>query len=190
MMMARGLWRLAMMAGAVANGATVSVSAQRAAVPTVSALDAWLVSRLHGAQLLIDSTPTSASEAAESAMPRVEGTRRGRSADTLYAIHFGARLGTPALTVNAVAQLTSPTGTITPRTARVIARRAFRAPRRPGALSSADGAWRYGWSYRVVMPRRTESNDPVGKAAPVSRYRGWFLLAHSDAKPARALLGR
>lgn len=190
MMMARGVWRLAMLAGAVAIGATVSVSAQRASVPAVSALDAWLVSRFHGAQLLTDSTPTSASEAAESALPRVEGTRPGRSADTLYAIHFGARLGTPALTVNAVAQLTAPTGTITPLTVRVIARRAFRAPRRPGALPGADGAWRYGWSYQVVMPRRAESNDPVDKAAPVSRYRGWLLLAPSDATPARALLGR
>ena len=64
MMMARGVWRLAMMAGAITTGATVSVSAQRAAIPAVSALDAWLVSRFHGAQLLTDSAPTSASEAA------------------------------------------------------------------------------------------------------------------------------
>ena len=186
----RVAWLLALAAGAVATGATTSMPAQRAVVQSVRSLDAWLVSRFQGAQLLTDSTPSSASVAAESALPRVEGTRPGRSTDTLYAIHFGPRLGTPALAVNAIAQLTGPTGTITPIMARVVDRRAFRAPRRPGALSSADGAWRYGWSYQVVLPRRAKSNGSVGNATPVSRYRGWLLLAPSDAKSARALLGR
>jgi hypothetical protein len=142
---------------------------------TVSSLDAWLVARFRGAQLLADSMPTTASVAAESPLPRIEGTRPGRSTDTLYALHFGTRLGTPTLSVNTVVQLTGPTGTITPLTARVIARRAFRAPRRPGASSGAPAAWRYGWSYQVVMPRRATANDAA--AIPVARYRGWLLLA-------------
>lgn len=145
------------------------------AAQPVSSLDAWLVSRFRGAQLLTDSMPATASVAAESPLPRIEGTRAGRSSDTLYAIHIGARLGTPALAVDAVVQLTGPTGTITPLTARVIARRAFRAPRRPGASSSADAAWRYGWSYQVVMPHRGTTTG--GAVVPVTRYRGWLLLA-------------
>lgn len=145
------------------------------AAQTVSSLDAWLVSRFRGAQLLADSTPATASVAAESPLPRIEGTRAGRATDTLYAIHFGTRLGTPALSVNTVVQLTGPTGTITPLTARVVARRAFRAPRRPGTPSSVSAAWRYGWSYQVVMPRGAKANGE--SAAPASRYRGWLLLA-------------
>jgi len=181
-------YRAALLLGAIVCAAT---SAQAQAV---SALDAWLVSRFRGTQLLTDSMPATASAAAESPLPRIEGTRAGRSADTLYAIHFGTRLGTPALAVNAVVQLTGPTGTITPLTARVIARRAFRAPRRPGAPSGANAAWRYGWSYQAVMPRRAKGNSnangSVVNALPVARYRGWLLLAAPDAKPARALLGR
>lgn len=144
------------------------------AAPPVSSLDAWLVSRFQGTQLLADSMPTTASVAAESPLPRIEGTRAGRSADTLYAIHFGVRLGTPALAVNDVVQLTGPTGTITPLSARVIARRAFRAPRRPGVASNADAAWRYGWSYQVVMPHRAKANGAA--PVPAARYRGWLLL--------------
>ena len=142
--------------------------------PPVSSLDAWLVSRFHGTQLLADSGLTTASVAAEGPLPRMEGTRVGRTADTLYALHFGARLGIPALAVHAVVQLTGPTGTITPLSARVIARRAFRAPRRPGAPSNVDAAWRYGWSYQVVMPHRVKANGAA--AVPVARYRGWLLL--------------
>jgi len=157
-----------------------------------SALDAWLVSRFQGTQLLTDSMPSTASVAAESPLPRIEGTRAGRSADTLYAIHFGTRLGTPVLAMHAAVLLTGPTGTITPLTARVIARRPFRAPRRPGAPSRADAAWRYGWSYQVVMPHRAKGNTSgsIAKAVPVSRYRGWLLLAAPDATSARALPGR
>ncbi len=158
-------------------GAHLLVAMQLAVIanPPVSSLDAWLVSRFHGTQLLADSMPTTASVAAESPLPRIEGTRAGRTADTLYALHFGARLGTPALAVHAVVQLMGPTGTITPRSARVIARRAFRAPRRPGAPSHADAAWRYGWSYQLLIPHRATANGVA--AVPVARYRGWLLLA-------------
>ncbi|QJR36589.1 hypothetical protein [Gemmatimonas groenlandica] len=147
----------------------------------VSSLDAWLVSRFQGSQLLADSMPTTASLAAESPLPRIEATRAGRLADTLYAIHFGVRLGTPALAVNDVVQLTGPTGTITPLSARIIARRAFRAPRRPGASSNADAAWRYGWSYQVVMPHRAKSSGSA--VVPVARYRGWLLLSVKREEP-------
>ncbi len=171
---------------------TIACAAMSVEAEAVSSLDAWLVSRFQGTQLLTDSMPTTASVAAESPLPRIESTRAGRSADTLYAIHFGTRLGTPALAVNAVVQLTGPTGTITPLAARVIARRAFRAPRRPGAPSSAAAAWRYGWSYQVVMPHRAKrnANGSAAKAVPAARYRGWLLLAAPDTKSARALPGR
>ena len=175
-------YRAVVIPGVMACAATV-VEAQ-----ATGSLDAWLVSRFQGTQLLTDSMPSTASVAAESPLPRVEGTRAGRSADTLYAIHFGTRLGTPALSVNAVVQLTAPTGTITPLTARVIARRAFRAPRRPGAPSGADAAWRYGWSYQAVMPHRATgvAKGSVAKSVSVARYRGWLLLAAPDAASARA----
>ncbi len=173
---------------------SVACASTWAEAQSVNSLDAWLVSRFQGTQLLSDSMPATASVAAESPLPRIEGTRAGRLADTLYAIHFGSRLGTPALAVNTVVQLTGPTGTITPLTARVIARRAFRAPRRPGAPSNADAAWRYGWSYHVVMPHRARGGPnvkgPLAEAVPVARYRGWLLLAAPDAKSARALSGR
>lgn len=134
----------------------------------------WLVSRFRGAQLLADSGAAMPSVAAESPLPRVEGTRDGRGADTLFAIHSGARLGTPVLGGAVTVQLTGPTGTITPLSARVIARRAFRAPRRPGAPTGDEAAWRYGWSYLVVLPRGT-------RETPAARYRGWLLLAATDA---------
>ena len=157
--------------------AVIATSAPPCAAQPVSSLDAWLVSRFQGTQLLTDSVPDTASMAAERPLPRIEGTRAGRTVDTLYALHFGARLGTPVLAVNAIVQLMGSTGTITPLTARVIARRAFRAPRRPGARSSSDAAWRYGWSYQVVMPRRVTTTDAVAAAVPIARYRGWLLLA-------------
>lgn len=182
--MITAMWRYrAVVIPAVMACAATVVEAQ-----ATGSLDVWLVSRFQGTQLLTDSMPATASVAAESPLPRIEGTSAGRSADTLYAIHFGTRLGTPALSVNAVVQLTAPTGTITPLTARVIARRAFRAPRRPGAPSSADAAWRYGWSYQAVMPHRATgiANGSVAKAVPVARYRGWLLLVAPDTKSARA----
>lgn len=181
--------RVIVLLGVIAWVATPG-AAQRVDLPPVRSIDAWLVSRFQGAQLLTDSMPATASEAAASPLPRIEGTRAGRSADTLYAIHFGARLGTPALSVNSVVQLTTPTGTITPLTARVIARRAFRAPRRPGAPFSADAAWRYGWSYQAVMPHRMKAKGSNAGAVPVARYRGWLLLVASNATSARALPGR
>ncbi len=134
----------------------------------------WLVSRFRGAQLLADSSSDTPSVAAESSLPRVEGTRDGRGADTLFALHSGARLGTPVLGNAVSVQLAGPTGTITPLSARVIARRAFRAPRRPGAPVNDAAAWRYGWSYLIVLPRGT-------RETPAARYRGWLLLSAADA---------
>ncbi len=141
--------------------------------PSVHAPDRWLVSRFRGVQLLPDSMPAVATTAAEHPWPRIEGTRAGHATDTLYALHVGTRLGMPALAVNTVVQLTGSTGTIMPLTARVIARRAFRAPRRPDAPANADPSWRYGWSYLVVLPHRDVANG--GGAVPVARYRGWLL---------------
>ena len=102
------------------------------------------------------------------------GVLLGLSSDDGTRIAIALALGTPALAVNAVVQLTGPTGTITPLSGRVLARRAFRAPRRPGAPSNTDAAWRYGWSYQVVMPHRVKANGAA--AVPVARYRGWLLL--------------
>ena len=59
-------------------------------------------------------------------------------------------------------------------TADVIARRPFRAPRRPGADTASAGGWRYGWAYAAVVRRRFATT-------PASVYRGWLLLDVRDS---------
>lgn len=89
--------------------------------------------------------------------------------DTLLAVHFSAVWAAPALGKSATVYLTGPTGTITSRTARIVERRAFRAPRTPGPSTlRPDSNWRYGWAYLAVVP-----HDP---RRPASRFRGWLLL--------------
>lgn len=132
-------------------------------------LDAWVVTRYRGAQLFPDAEFTATSLATSGPRPRVESTIAGRRADTLVAVHFSAMWAAPALGKNARVQLAGPTGTVVPITARIIGRRAFRAPRTPGPSTlRPDSNWRYGWAYLAVI-----AHDD-GRL--VSRFRGWLLL--------------
>jgi hypothetical protein len=134
-----------------------------------SSLDAWVVTRYRGAQLFPDAEFTATSLATSGPRPRIETTRAGRTLDTLLAVHFSARWAAPALGTAAKVQLTGPTGTVTTLTARIVERRAFRAPRTPGASTlRPDSNWRYGWAYLAVVPHNARQ--------PASRYQGWLLF--------------
>lgn len=135
-------------------------------------LDAWVVTRYRGAQLFPDAEFTATSLATSGPRPRVESTYRGGRTDTLVAVHFSAMWAAPALGKTARVQLVGPTGTVTPLTARIIGRRAFRAPRTPGPSTlRPDSNWRYGWAYLAVIPHDDRQ--------PVARLRGWLLLDSS-----------
>lgn len=150
------------------------------------ALDMWLVTRFRGAQLLVDSMRASGPAApaaietvvTDGVLPRVEGTRDGRGADTLFMTHMSATAGAPVLALASVVQLAGPTGATTPLTARVLARRAFRAPHQLGRRPTDATAWRYGWSYALVLPRGE-------RARPAARYRGWLPVTAVDSTGAR-----
>lgn len=152
-----------------------------AAAPTenrgVRSVDAWLVSRFPAMQLLHDTLPITALAASDSVLPRIEATRAGRRADTLYAMSFGTGRGSPALPVNAMVQLAEPGGATTPLTGRVVARRAFRVPKRPGAPFPAEAAWAYGWSYVVVLPHALPVSAGSTPGVLAARHRGWLLQA-------------
>lgn len=131
-------------------------------------LDAWVVTRYRGAQLFPDAEFTATSLATSGPRPRVETTIAGRRVDTLVAVHFSAMWAAPALGKNTRVQLAGPTGTVVPLTARIVGRRAFRAPRTPGPSTlRPDSNWRYGWAYLAVIAHDDR---------PVSRFRGWLLL--------------
>ncbi len=153
------------------------------------ALDGWLASRYRELQLLPDTSKSTRSIAADAPLPHVEsvvdvatgaaGSPESRRRDTLYAVHFGTRRDMPALRVGTRVRLTAPSGAITSTTADVVARRPFRAPRRPGTAAVApNDAWRYGWAYLALVPRGARSTSSV-------MYRGWLLLDASSAAPRR-----
>jgi len=138
-----------------------------------SALDSWLVTRFRNAQLLVDSLGASPSVEESALYPRVESARAAPRGDTLFAIHFGSGPRMPPLTSASVVRLSGPTGTITSHTARIIVRRAFRAPRAPSAKATDQGAWRYGWAYLAVITRGVRPSPSLG-------YRGWLLVESAD----------
>jgi hypothetical protein len=144
-------------------------------------LDTWIVQRYRGAQLVPDSQPPRGPAATVvarvTAAPRIEQTRRGATRDTLWAVHFAAGPELAGLAVGTRTTLTSPTGTMTPVVARVVARRPFRAPRSPGSALRPDSSWRHAWAYLVVMPHLNES--------AISRYRGWLLVETPDRPATR-----
>lgn len=139
-------------------------------------LDAWIVTRYRGAQLFPDAEFTAVSLANSGPRPRVETTAAGSRTDTLLAVHFSAVWAAPALGRTARVQLAGPNGTIMPSTARIIGRRAFRAPRTPGPSTlRPDSNWRYGWAYLAVVPHDDRR--------AVSKLRGWLLLASPSTSP-------
>jgi hypothetical protein len=134
-----------------------------------SVLDAWVVTRYRGTQLFPDAEFTATSLVASGPRPRIEAERPGGRFDTLLAVHFSARWAAPALGKSATVYLTGPTGTMTSLKARIVERRAFRAPRTPGPSTlRPDSNWRYGWAYLAVVPHDARR--------PASRFRGWLLL--------------
>ncbi len=142
-----------------------------------SPLDVWLVTRLLGTQLLPESAlPADARNDRES-FTTVESTREAPGGDTLFALHFGADDGMAARQIPFTVRLSGPTGAIASHAARVVARRAFRAPRRPNANPSDDRAWRYGSAYLAVVLRGSRPPPSVG-------YRGWLLIASPDSTAA------
>lgn len=168
----RRWWRwlaFSCLAGTSLAGAAAPLAAQKAGSDR---LDAWIVSRFRGAQLFPDAEFTAISLATSGPRPRVEGTYTGERTDTLVAVHFSAMWAAPALGKSARVQLAGATGTVTPLVARIIGRRAFRAPRTPGPSTlRPDSNWRYGWAYLAVIPH--------DDGRPVSRLRGWLLLDSS-----------
>lgn len=134
-----------------------------------SVLDSWVVTRYRGTQLFPDAEFTATSLATSGPRPRIEAVRTGGRMDTLLAVHFSAMWAAPALGRSATVYLTGPSGTMTPLTARIVERRAFRAPRTPGPSTlRPDSNWRYGWAYLAVVPHDARR--------PASRFRGWLLL--------------
>jgi len=138
----------------------------------VFALDTWVVSRYRNAQLLPDSLVGRMASGEEPA-PRVESVSDAPTGDTLFALEFRTRRETSSLRTGSRVRLAEPTGSITTITADIMARRPFRAPRRPGADTSTAN-WRYGWVYLAIVRRQHA-------ATPAPSYRGWLLLAGPDS---------
>lgn len=163
-------------AGAATARQTVSGATARRAptAPTaVHRVDIWLVTRFRDAQLLRDSVRGPVEVSNDAPMPRIESAIDGPIRDTLFAVHFGSRREMEALRTGARVRLTAPSGAITSLTADVVARRLFRAPRRPGADTMSANGWRYGWAYLALVRRAV--------ATPATTYRGWLLVEVPDS---------
>ncbi len=139
-------------------------------------VDTWIATKFRGAQLLVDSVR--AETASLTSFPRVEVIRAARTGDTLLALHFGLTASAPALRTASVVRLADATGAITLLSARIVARRLFRAPRIPNARVDADSAWRIGWAYAAVVqaPARGGRNRAE---------RAWLLVDMADSIPRR-----
>lgn len=176
----RGAARRLMLGLAIWTGGAVhAVSAQArpirpsGSLGAVHALDAWIVTRYRGAQLLPDSLAWRG-VAGDAPAPRVESAGDAASGDTLFAVQFRAGREPSSLRPGARVRLAGASGSISTITADLIARRPFRAPRRPGADTASRGGWRYGWVYLAIVRRRNA-------ATPASVYRGWLLLEAPDS---------
>ena len=150
------------------------VAANKATERAMGSLDRWIIERYRGAQLLADSLSVPRSVTPDAVLPRVETVRGGTTADTLLALHFSPRAGSAALQSSAVVRIAGSTGTITPMSATVLARRPFRAPRLPTAKANEDD-WRYGWAYLVILPK-------AGRTLSATTFRGWLLLDAAAVK--------
>lgn len=151
----------------------VQRAVQRAAAQT--SLDLWLVTRLRNAQLLPDSGRLSQTAHVLSARPRVESVASGSGLDSLFLVQYGPTADLPVQAVGSVAHLASPTGAVSMIRAEVIARRSFRAPRLPDAVTPRE--FRYGWAYVAVVRRHP--------SMPVTALRGWVLVHVADSSRTR-----
>ena len=143
-----------------------------ARLPALYALDAWVVSRYRRTQLLPDSA-TGPAALGEERSARIESVADARTGDSLFAVQFRTRRESSSLHTGATIRLTGPTGSITSIEADIVARRPFRAPRRPGADTLAVDGWRYGWAYLALVRARHART-------PASSYRGWIMLDVPD----------
>lgn len=133
------------------------------------ALDNWIALHYRDAHLLADSTaPTKGPIAA---LPRIESVRAGVGPDTLVAVQFGAALDLRALPMASRVRLASPSGARSTVEADIIARRAFRAPRRPSDGPVKSEEMRSGWAYLAL----------IRGGAASSGFRGWLLSAWPDS---------
>ena len=158
-----------LLAAALLGAAPVPLQAQRDSLRLATTLDVWIVQRYRGAQLLPDTVTRAGSVAADALWPRIESMRSGRQTDTLFALHFAARPGEPALGRRSTVRLAGPTGSVSPVVATVLARRPFRAPRTPTPNNENERDWRYGWAYVAAFPK-------AGRTAPATTFRGWLLI--------------
>ena len=154
----------------------------RESLRLLSALDVWIVERFRNAGLLPDSTADNAAGNRGASLARIESARAGSTTDTLFALHFAPNPTGGAFSTGQAVRLAGPTGTIAPLVGTVLARRAFRAPRVPGANGNIaggnaanDALWRYGWAYLVSLPTS-------GRGTPPATFRGWLLLDGSATK--------
>ena len=166
---------LVVLLSAAAGG---SLRAQAKPNAAAASLDRWVVTRYRGAGLLPDTAPSVPSMASTRTPPRIETVREGDPMDTLWVVHFSAQDQAPAFATNSIVRLSGPTGAVSPLTARVVARRPFRAPRRPSPSQMDSTGWRDGWAYLAVLPHEATRQT--------TRYRGWLLLsAPRTVRPTR-----
>ena len=137
-------------------------------------LDRWIVTKFRGAQLLVDSVRITKSNVTDVPFPRVEVVRTASTGDTLIAMHFAPTVAGAALRVASVVRLADASGAMTGLSARVLARRMFRAPRLPNAAVDADSAWRVGWAYVAIV-------QPTPRAVRVRPERSWLLVDAADS---------
>ena len=165
-----------LLASAFAGGVQVAHAQRVTATPTTRGMqlvDRWIVTKFRGAQLLVDSARV-AKSATTVPFPRVEVVRAASTGDTLVAMHFARTVAGAALRVASVARLADASGAMTELSARVLARRMFRAPRRPTAAVDADSAWRVGWAYVAIV-------QPTPRAVRVRAERSWLLVDAADS---------
>jgi hypothetical protein len=154
---------------------------QRGPSAALQSLDRWVSLRYRGAHLMPDTASVLPSLVSTGTAPRIETIHAGGVSDTLWVVHFTSRGQGPTFAVSSVVRLTSPTGTVTPLRARVVARRPFRAPRVPNGPSGRlddEGSWRPGWAYLAVLPHQATRS--------AVRYRGWRLLGEPERAPRRS----
>lgn len=144
--------------------------------PALQSLDEWVILRFRGVQLLPDSGVGGASPVGRSGAPRIETARTAARRDTLVALHFDTSFWQPAFSPGATVRFADHAGTVTSVAAQITARRAFRAPRKPGARNDHQEDWRVGWAYLVAMPLR------IANAAP-SGFNGWSIVPAPTKQP-------
>jgi hypothetical protein len=141
----------------------------------VQRLERWTGRRFHDSRHDLDYTDWPV-RARAGPSPRIASRLRGESRDTVVAVQLGAVPLVPAHAVGTVVRLADPSGITTPLEARVLARRAFRAPQSARADSMRTSGWRYGWTYLVELPDSTSR-------AHTGAFANWLIVPAPVEKP-------